>query len=285
MDDDLHNSGGCKSTRSALHPREQGLKCPRCDSPNTKFCYYNNYSLSQPRHFCKSCRRYWTKGGTLRNVPMGGASRKNKKPKTSSSSSDFPVDTTSAFLERSSGLKLLGGLPSSSIANLEFNIGLSAAASRLPTASGMFDGSPFFNFVDAAVHTPPAGFNYPIPAAVGTSYTEIGGISTNSSSSVVSSIESLSSINQDLHWKLQQQRLAVLYGGEGHKENHKEDLISSKVAVAGRDKPKACGAAAAPWFLDNFYSIPSSTNMTTKSSSNMINLSHWSGMPQFSMLP
>eukprot|EP00249_Psilotum_nudum_P020437 c27702_g2_i1 orf=507-809(+) len=53
-------------------PNDQVLKCPRCDSYNTKFCYYNNYSLSQPRHFCKNCRRYWTKGGALRNVPVGG---------------------------------------------------------------------------------------------------------------------------------------------------------------------------------------------------------------------
>ncbi|NP_001236626.1 Dof11 [Glycine max] len=59
------------------HP-EQALKCPRCDSTNTKFCYYNNYSLSQPRYFCKSCRRYWTKGGTLRNVPVGGGCRKKR---------------------------------------------------------------------------------------------------------------------------------------------------------------------------------------------------------------
>ncbi|CAL9119093.1 dof zinc finger protein DOF2.1-like isoform X2 [Musa acuminata AAA Group] len=58
---------------------EQSLKCPRCESTNTKFCYYNNYSLSQPRHFCKGCRRYWTKGGSLRNVPVGGGCRKNKK--------------------------------------------------------------------------------------------------------------------------------------------------------------------------------------------------------------
>ncbi|PKA58116.1 Dof zinc finger protein DOF1.4 [Apostasia shenzhenica] len=56
------------------------LKCPRCDSTNTKFCYYNNYSLSQPRHFCKACKRYWTRGGTLRNVPVGGGCRKNKRP-------------------------------------------------------------------------------------------------------------------------------------------------------------------------------------------------------------
>lgn len=55
------------------------LQCPRCNSSNTKFCYYNNYSLSQPRHFCKACKRYWTRGGTLRNVPIGGGYRKTKK--------------------------------------------------------------------------------------------------------------------------------------------------------------------------------------------------------------
>lgn len=60
-------------------------KCPRCDSASTKFCYYNNYSLSQPRYFCKTCRRYWTQGGTLRNVPVGGGCRKTKRVKTSSS--------------------------------------------------------------------------------------------------------------------------------------------------------------------------------------------------------
>ncbi|CAK8567517.1 unnamed protein product [Lathyrus sativus] len=55
--------------------------CPRCASTNTKFCYYNNYSLSQPRYFCKGCRRYWTKGGSLRNVPVGGGCRKHRRGK------------------------------------------------------------------------------------------------------------------------------------------------------------------------------------------------------------
>ncbi|KAG6476249.1 dof zinc finger protein 4-like [Zingiber officinale] len=59
------------------------VKCPRCDSTNTKFCYYNNYNLAQPRHFCKACRRYWTKGGILRNVPVGGGCRKSKHSSTS----------------------------------------------------------------------------------------------------------------------------------------------------------------------------------------------------------
>ncbi|XP_065876520.1 dof zinc finger protein DOF2.4-like [Euphorbia lathyris] len=63
------------------------LRCPRCDSSNTKFCYYNNYNLTQPRHFCKTCRRYWTKGGALRNVPIGGGCRKNKNSTTTVSTS------------------------------------------------------------------------------------------------------------------------------------------------------------------------------------------------------
>ncbi|XP_062179323.1 dof zinc finger protein DOF3.6-like isoform X2 [Phragmites australis] len=58
---------------------EPGLKCPRCESTNTKFCYFNNYSLSQPRHFCRACRRYWTRGGALRNVPVGGGYRRHAK--------------------------------------------------------------------------------------------------------------------------------------------------------------------------------------------------------------
>ncbi|VFQ85832.1 unnamed protein product [Cuscuta campestris] len=58
---------------------DAALKCPRCESTNTKFCYFNNYSLSQPRHFCKTCKRYWTRGGALRSVPVGGGCRRNNK--------------------------------------------------------------------------------------------------------------------------------------------------------------------------------------------------------------
>ncbi|KAJ7952188.1 Dof zinc finger protein [Quillaja saponaria] len=71
--------------------KEQALNCPRCHSTNTKFCYYNNYSLTQPRYFCKTCRRYWTEGGSLRNIPVGGGSRKNKRSSSSSSSSPSSI--------------------------------------------------------------------------------------------------------------------------------------------------------------------------------------------------
>ncbi|KAK7400148.1 hypothetical protein VNO78_11348 [Psophocarpus tetragonolobus] len=56
------------------------IACPRCKSMETKFCYFNNYNVNQPRHFCKGCQRYWTAGGALRNVPVGAGRRKAKSP-------------------------------------------------------------------------------------------------------------------------------------------------------------------------------------------------------------
>ncbi|KAF0911020.1 hypothetical protein E2562_005408 [Oryza meyeriana var. granulata] len=81
---------------------EPGLKCPRCESTNTKFCYFNNYSLSQPRHFCKTCRRYWTRGGALRNVPVGGGCRRNKRTKSSKSSSSSAASASATGATSSS---------------------------------------------------------------------------------------------------------------------------------------------------------------------------------------
>ncbi|CAK7350423.1 unnamed protein product [Dovyalis caffra] len=57
---------------------EKIIPCPRCKSMETKFCYFNNYNVNQPRHFCRGCQRYWTAGGALRNVPVGAGRRKTK---------------------------------------------------------------------------------------------------------------------------------------------------------------------------------------------------------------
>ena len=81
------SSAAATTTSNSSNNHSENLRCPRCDSSNTKFCYYNNYNLTQPRHFCKTCRRYWTKGGALRNVPIGGGCRKNKNNATVTSSS------------------------------------------------------------------------------------------------------------------------------------------------------------------------------------------------------
>lgn len=80
--------------KPALKKPDKVAPCPRCDSLDTKFCYYNNYNVNQPRHFCKNCQRYWTAGGTLRNVPVGAGRRKNKHGSLQArhaSMSDHPV--------------------------------------------------------------------------------------------------------------------------------------------------------------------------------------------------
>ncbi|CAA7056896.1 unnamed protein product [Microthlaspi erraticum] len=114
--------------------QQEQLPCPRCDSTNTKFCYYNNYNFSQPRHFCKSCRRYWTHGGTLRDIPVGGVSRKSSKRSrtycsnavsTAIGSRNFPLQATPVLFPPSaakgSASSLYGGFTSL----LNFNAGAS----------------------------------------------------------------------------------------------------------------------------------------------------------------
>ncbi|KAI3806842.1 hypothetical protein L1987_22757 [Smallanthus sonchifolius] len=113
--DDSSTYSATMNMNPNIHEQEH-LKCPRCESFNTKFCYYNNYNLSQPRHFCKSCRRYWTKGGTLRNIPIGGGSRKNtkrtsnsnKRGVSSSSSFTSPVVTPPPAEQKTEGSEIYG---------------------------------------------------------------------------------------------------------------------------------------------------------------------------------
>lgn len=101
----------------AAGPREKPVKvlpCPRCESLNTKFCYYNNYSVTQPRHFCRQCQRYWTAGGTLRNVPVGGGSRKkNRHPRGGEpylqQRTGLPSPTSTFGMPTSVGLQNVGG--------------------------------------------------------------------------------------------------------------------------------------------------------------------------------
>jgi len=122
---------------------EPGLKCPRCESTNTKFCYFNNYSLSQPRHFCKTCRRYWTRGGALRNVPVGGGCRRNKRTKSSKSNSSSAASASST-----------GGTSSSTSSTTTGGSSAAAAAAAImPPPQGQL---PFL----ASLHHPLGGDHY-----------------------------------------------------------------------------------------------------------------------------
>ncbi|XP_031262363.1 dof zinc finger protein DOF3.4-like [Pistacia vera] len=88
-----------KNAAVPLPPEQEQLPCPRCDSTNTKFCYYNNYNFSQPRHFCKACRRYWTQGGTLRDIPVGGGTRKNAKRSRTTANAVSSIITANALAQ------------------------------------------------------------------------------------------------------------------------------------------------------------------------------------------
>ncbi|CAN6340272.1 unnamed protein product [Urochloa humidicola] len=135
---------------------EPGLKCPRCDSTNTKFCYFNNYSLSQPRHFCRACRRYWTRGGALRNVPVGGGYRrhaKRAKPKAASAAAAATAGTASATAAAASALapassacataNVPAALPGGGHAMLGGNLSMLPPLLRLADFDAMSLGSSF----------------------------------------------------------------------------------------------------------------------------------------------
>ncbi|KAG2308472.1 hypothetical protein Bca4012_082441 [Brassica carinata] len=116
----------------------EAQNCPRCESPNTKFCYYNNYSLSQPRYFCKSCRRYWTKGGTLRNVPVGGGCRRNKRSSSFSKNINKPINFHNDPLHN----PLVTGMPSSfGYDSIDLNLAFAALHKHPPSQA-----TPSFRF-------------------------------------------------------------------------------------------------------------------------------------------
>jgi hypothetical protein len=155
-------SGAGAAGAPVADPRAEALRCPRCDSANTKFCYYNNYSLSQPRHFCKACKRYWTRGGTLRNVPVGGGCRKNKRSRSSSgaagaggrSGSSAAAAAAAAVTSSSAASALsLPPPPGSSLPSLTSALGLHGGSSLASLLLGTGAGSDHIGLFQAAMQS------------------------------------------------------------------------------------------------------------------------------------
>ncbi|OEL20778.1 Dof zinc finger protein DOF5.7 [Dichanthelium oligosanthes] len=267
------------ATQQPPPPPEQGLRCPRCDSPNTKFCYYNNYSLSQPRHFCKTCRRYWTKGGALRNVPVGGGCRKNKRSRSAAAvaaaaaaassrlSLNLPVEGVVG--DQQARLGFLGGAP---VASSPIAVGGAPASDYQQQAAGAAVGMmalPRLHAPAVAQYVPfgewPSGVG-DIPGGGGGHAMNGGGAHAGAvSSSIASSIESLSFINQDLHWKLQQQRLATMFLGPPPPTSsaaHVDGIPPAAAHVSGAFLQMAAPPgmestmpAATSWFMDSSYGV------------------------------
>lgn len=120
-----------------LKKPDKPLPCPRCDSLDTKFCYFNNYNVNQPRHFCKNCQRYWTAGGTLRNVPVGAGRRKNKH----SASHQKSVMPSFGAVRNDSGDLAHQRIPCSGVTTAQFNFRASQTKPRLlPQEVGSITG-------------------------------------------------------------------------------------------------------------------------------------------------
>ncbi|XP_075493554.1 dof zinc finger protein DOF5.7-like [Primulina tabacum] len=303
---------------AAAKPQEASaaaaLKCPRCDSTNTKFCYYNNYNLTQPRHFCKTCRRYWTKGGALRNVPIGGGCRKNKKmkpfqrvpgdPKEENGSSDM------------GGFRFFQGISPA----MDFQLGgLNLPRLQLSNTTNLYNQFPSCGNLANICCTTSSGPHLILDPSPSSSphlglitsttqgFQEMG--SLNLRSNLTSSIESLSSINQDLHMKLQQQRLSTMYVGNNQKENSAnipsesdniiqkpQPILFQNLDISKQDYSNAIGIArkegvdenlSTEWFFENSYAtVTPSAPATSRSHANQESTSNWSSdLSHYSTLP
>ncbi|PWA86262.1 dof zinc finger protein DOF3.4 [Artemisia annua] len=119
----------------------QQRSCPRCHSQDTRFCYYNNYNTSQPRHFCRSCHRYWTHGGVLRNILVGGGTRKNtKRQKLMNPTTTSGYDTTFALLEYQEYQSMLPPPPVDDAENVMVPFEGNGFVSSLLEGAGFEDG-------------------------------------------------------------------------------------------------------------------------------------------------
>lgn len=266
---------------------DPALRCPRCDSPNTKFCYYNNYSLTQPRHFCKTCRRYWTKGGVLRNVPIGGGCRKSKKSRSAAAGAAPSSDA--------GRLKFLNGI--SSAMEFQFN-GLPFTRIHPPTAGAITHLFSLGGLSSTAANSPSSAFgSFPCNSSVEgfNYYTSSTALRQGEGSgafirgvtqeNIASYIESLSSINQDLHWKLQQQRLAMLSADSAPLvESQQEQQQPISFPPAESSKTEACvDRDLNVMLLDNSYTVADGN--TNVNMSNWNEMQAWRELHQYSGLP
>ncbi|KAK1361811.1 Dof zinc finger protein DOF5.7 [Heracleum sosnowskyi] len=351
----MSNNQGSGSRGKAIAPAPvpppppPPVNCPRCDSPNTKFCYYNNYSLSQPRHFCKACKRYWTKGGALRNVPIGGGCRKSKKASRSSSvdSKEYSSGASSYSdmgrykMYDNLDFQLGGGLtkfPSFKNISTTPNVGgqLVSSFGDIPTAPIASSAVSNFglNLNSETNLSRFMAFNNlrPLPYSSPSSMlnqdngeNNIGSFKEGlvpemgpTNGTLASSMESFNSINQDLHWKLQQERTSMMWNGgvdNNYQQqdgiigttNHIESLthqaqkpqpmmfhnldISSKPAGDSRKEINGINVNAATanlptdqWYFGNSSYEPT-MNQFPSSNGNGKGIQGWTNFDQYTSLP
>ncbi|KAK6125864.1 hypothetical protein DH2020_040390 [Rehmannia glutinosa] len=235
-----------------------------------------------------TCRRYWTKGGALRNVPIGGGCRKNKKLKSSHDGSNDAVGSSSSSSDVVGGLKFFQGLSPAMDFQLNFNN---------PNCFSL--DYPLLGFKN--IGTPQLGFHQ-----------EMGSMNIANSNNLASSIESLSCINQDRHWKLQQQRLSMMFvNGENNNQKLENSTIpSSEITIepiiqkpqhilfqgldnSNTEKDCVIGSSrkdgsdiSTEWFFDNCYATNNVNNDDDNNNSNWSSgFQAWADFTQYTSLP
>ncbi|GMI91547.1 hypothetical protein HRI_002824000 [Hibiscus trionum] len=269
-------------------------KCPRCESLNTKFCYYNNYSLSQPRYFCKACRRYWTQGGTLRNVPVGGGCRKGKRTKVSSSTENSRSQQQHNLASPQTMISSSNPMISVSAALRTNESGNFASSSAISSLGSLYPGAGFFSSLPAIQSTnQPQPFNQAL---------SIGGDLDGSSKLGLFQGYGIPSFGSQQHQSIQQTQFFSM-ADSGQKTvnvcpSDQQRLIQSS-------RPAACNSSQQNWhqsFINNrdptvseaaLWSInnssgstssPGNTN-TSNTTGASLNPNQWSDLPGYDAPP
>ncbi|PIN23665.1 hypothetical protein CDL12_03611 [Handroanthus impetiginosus] len=200
---------------------------------------------------------------------------------------------------KSSSPRLVSG-DSTDVGGLKLFQGISPAMDfqlqgiNFPQNTALLNHFPSFGEISNAISS-----NFPGNMNHSHGFQEMG--SSNLPSTLANSIESLSSINQDLHLKLQQQRLSMLLANN-HKENSTnlhfvekpEPILFQNLDIS--KTTESCGIAkkdgnlSTEWFFDNSYAN-GNPNPETGGSNENENNSNWSGaqawsdVAQFTSLP
>ncbi|CAN0896005.1 Cyclic dof factor 3 [Linum grandiflorum] len=149
--------GEAAEEKPVLKKPDKILPCPRCNSMDTKFCYYNNYNVNQPRHFCKACQRYWTAGGTMRNVPVGAGRRKNKNSSTHYRHITISEALEAARLEVPNDNTNHPGLKTTNGSVLSFGVDTSPVCDSMASLLNLADPNKGLNGFHSCADKPKAG--------------------------------------------------------------------------------------------------------------------------------
>lgn len=278
-----------KPAQSENQQQQLPQKCPRCDSINTKFCYYNNYSLSQPRYFCKTCRRYWTQGGTLRNVPVGGGCRKTKrKPSASGDNSRSQLPTQQQqqnlaapppnIISTNSGVAVGPPLRIAEPANLS-PAPAPASAPTLSSVNPYYPAGAFLSSLPAMrpLNQPqPQPFNQPVNVG-----RDFGG----------SNLAILQGFNVPSLGSQQQQRQQAEFYQMGNRDRNIESLYGSGEDLIQSSRPTGHQNNWHQTFINptatdsNLWSIGGSSNNNSNAASSSFNQNHWADLQGYGPPP